>query len=230
MQFYVCVCNLAVAQTHDQDNTSSTFFSDNYLDSRHFDALTVGEFAPESNVLFLGGLHGSRGLAWNAMEQVAPSNPNNPPQFKFTGNRNAFKMDYSYWNQYAVWRFSDNTPSSGTVVDWITAMQLQKTSSGIDLRLCGDFYAQEININAGIGWCDYVFAEDYKLMSLAKLEQYINTYKHLPEVPSEQEVYDSGIAVTEMLQIQMKKIEELTLYIIQQQKEIDELKATLETK
>jgi hypothetical protein len=44
-------------------------------------------------------------------------------------------------------------------------------------------------------------------------------------VPSEKEVFDNGIAVTEMLQIQMKKIEELTLYFLQQQKEIDELRA-----
>jgi hypothetical protein len=49
-------------------------------------------------------------------------------------------------------------------------------------------------------------------------------------VPSEKEVFDNGIAVTEMLQIQMKKIEELTLYTLQQQKEIDELKALLTDK
>jgi hypothetical protein len=61
-------------------------------------------------------------------------------------------------------------------------------------------------------------------MSLPVLEAYIKENKHLPEVPSEKEVMENGISVTEMLQIHMKKIEELTLYIIQLQKELEELK------
>jgi hypothetical protein len=106
-----------------------------------------------------------------------------------------------------------------------------KSYSQINLRVRGNFYAQAININAGIGWCDYVFAKDYRLRSLENLQLYIDTYKHLlPDVPSEKEVFDNGIAVTEMLQIQMKKIEELTLYTLQQQKEIDELRVLLAAK
>lgn len=223
----VCVCNIATAQNpvHDQDNNSTTFFSTTpkFADTRHFDGLTIGEFAVggNENVMFLGGSHGSRGLAWNAVED-------NASEFRFTENRNAFKMDYSNWNNYAVWRFSQNTPSAGTTVTWQTAMQLQKISNGdVHLRLCGDFFAREVNINAGIGWCDYVFASDYKLRSLGEVEAFIKENKHLPEVPSEKEVYEEGISVTEMLQIQMKKIEELTLYTIQQQKELEELRALL---
>gem|GEM_PF-897564 len=223
----MCVCVTASAQTHDQDNDVNSFYNNNNLFSltRHFDGLTVGSFDPSSNknVMFLGGSHGSRGFSWNAVED-------NTGLFRYAANTTAFKMDYSNWNQYAVWSFSDNIATAGSQVTWKTGMQLQNKSTGIELRLCGDFFATEININSGIGWCDYVFKEDYQLRSLAQLQKYIDTYKHLPEVPSEQDVYDSGIAVTEMLQIQMKKIEELTLYTLQQQKEIDALKALLTVK
>ncbi|MFT6113013.1 MAG: hypothetical protein ACJAXV_001804 [Bacteroidia bacterium] len=224
---FTCVSQFTQAQIHNQDNNSTSFYSGNNLFSltRHFDGLSIGQFDPVSNknVMFLGGSHGSRGLAWNALEDIAGD-------FRYTANTNAFKMDFSNWNNYAVWRFSDNTPGAGNVITWQTAMQLQKQPTGIGLRLCGDFYAKEININSGIGWCDYVFAKDYRLRSLENLQVYIDTYKHLPDVPSEKEVFDNGIAVTEMLQIQMKKIEELTLYTLQQQKEIDELKALLTDK
>jgi hypothetical protein len=226
----MCVCSVANAQApqHNQDNSGTTFFSSapKFTPTRHFNGLTVGIFDPtpgqtNENVLFLGGSHGSRGLAWNSLEDVNGI-------FRYTAGRNAFKMDYSNWNNYAVWRFSQNSPSAGTPVTWQTAMQLQKISNGdINLRLCGDFFAREININSGIGWCDYVFAPEYKLRSLGEVEAFIKKNKHLPEVPSEKEVYEEGISVTEMLQIQMKKIEELTLYAIQQQKELEELRVLL---
>lgn len=216
----VCVCSLTQAQTHDQANTSATFFPNNYMPSKHFHAITLG--AAGGN-LFLGGTNGQKGITWNAMETTTGD-------FNYTSSRNAAKMEYTHWNNlWALKLSNDATRASGAPVTWQNTLQVQLDPDPV-MRFCGDFFAQEININAGIGWCDYVFAEDYKLMSLAKLEQYINTYKHLPDVPSEQEVYDNGIAVTEMLQIQMKKIEELTLYILQQQKEIDELKTKIDNK
>lgn len=82
-------------------------------------------------------------------------------------------------------------------------------------------------------WFDYVFDNDYKLMSLSELEQFIKTKKHLPEIPSEKEVKENGINLGEMQGKLLLKIEELTLYIIEQekqlkelQKQIDELKQT----
>ena len=76
-------------------------------------------------------------------------------------------------------------------------------------------------------WCDYVFADDYKLMSLYELEQYINTNKHLPSIPSAEEVAEEGIDLGDMQKLMMEKIEELTLYIIEQEKRIQELETQL---
>lgn len=71
-------------------------------------------------------------------------------------------------------------------------------------------------------WADYVFEDSYKLRSLQELEQYIKENKHLPDVPTAASIEEKGADVGEMQKIMMQKIEELTLYIIQQQKVMDE--------
>ena len=76
-------------------------------------------------------------------------------------------------------------------------------------------------------WSDYVFADEYKLMPLEQVEKFVNENKHLPNVPSAVEVVESGIDVAKMDAKLLEKIEELTLYIIQQQKEINELKTLI---
>ncbi len=76
-------------------------------------------------------------------------------------------------------------------------------------------------------WSDFVFAEDYKLRTLSEVENYISKNKHLPDVPSANEVEQNGYDITKMDATLLQKIEELTLHIIQQQKEIDELKSKL---
>ena len=76
-------------------------------------------------------------------------------------------------------------------------------------------------------WSDYVFKEDYSLRSLDEVDQYIQTHQHLPEVPSAQELVNSGIDVVQMDATLLKKIEELTLYVIALKKELKEVNAKL---
>jgi hypothetical protein len=78
-------------------------------------------------------------------------------------------------------------------------------------------------------WSDFVFADDYKLPSLAEVEAFIAINKHLPNVPSEIEVLENGIDLANMQAIQQQKIEELTLYIIQLKKEMDAMKVEMES-
>jgi hypothetical protein len=73
--------------------------------------------------------------------------------------------------------------------------------------------------NTGIGWADYVFAKDYKLMPLNEVEQHIKEKGYLPNMPSAAEVEEQGIAVGDLIKRQQEKIEELTLYMIEMQKE-----------
>ena len=76
-------------------------------------------------------------------------------------------------------------------------------------------------------WADYVFDMEYSLMPLKELEEYISTHKHLPRVPSQQTVQAEGIDLGEMNVILLEKIEELTLYVIEQNKEMKRQKREL---
>jgi hypothetical protein len=80
--------------------------------------------------------------------------------------------------------------------------------------------AKQICVNLTMAWCDYVFEENYKLMPLKELKTFINKYKHLPEIPSAQEMEKEGLNVNNLLTLQMKKIEELSLYAIEQDAKI----------
>ena len=83
------------------------------------------------------------------------------------------------------------------------------------------------NVN---GWADYVFNKDYKLMPLEDVENFINENKHLPEVPSAQEVVDNGVELKGMNVLLLKKVEELTLHIIELNKKLNSLEETVNQK
>jgi len=90
------------------------------------------------------------------------------------------------------------------------------------LAVEGKIGAREVEVKAG-SWADFVFKKNYNLKSLEEVESYIDSNNHLPDVPSEAEVVKNGVAVGEMLKLQMQKIEELTLYLIEQNKRIQAL-------
>ena len=74
---------------------------------------------------------------------------------------------------------------------------------------------------------NFVFEKEYDLMSIYELEKFINSNKHLPDIPSKNEVEQAkGFEIGEMQVNLLKKVEELTLYIISLQKQVDELKGT----
>ena len=72
---------------------------------------------------------------------------------------------------------------------------------------------------------DYVFEPDYRLRSLEEVEKYVKTNKHLPEVPSAKEFKENGYSVGQMDDLLLRKVEELTLYIIEQDKKTKKLKS-----
>ena len=69
-------------------------------------------------------------------------------------------------------------------------------------------------------WPDYVFKDDYNLKTIEEVEAFVKENKHLPDVPSEDEILENGMSVGEMNKILVQKVEELTLYIIEQNKTI----------
>ncbi|MDR1716809.1 MAG: hypothetical protein LBS20_13305 [Prevotella sp.] len=93
-----------------------------------------------------------------------------------------------------------------------------------ELDINGTIRAKEVKIEA-TGWSDFVFAKDYKLPALSDVETHIKEYRHLPDMPSESDVLENGISMGEMQAKLLQKIEELTLYVIELEKEIKSLKS-----
>jgi hypothetical protein len=100
-------------------------------------------------------------------------------------------------------------------------------ASGYKLSVNGKIICTEIRVNLVAEWPDYVFKPGYKLMPVRELGAFVDQNGHLPNIPPAAEIGKSGLEMGEMQRKMMEKIEELSLYIIQQQKEIDELKEQL---
>ena len=81
----------------------------------------------------------------------------------------------------------------------------------------------KVEVASVAGWADYVFEKDYNLLTLDKLQDYINKNNHLPEVPTAKDVVKNGFELKAMNVLLLKKVEELTLYLLQQEKRIKDL-------
>lgn len=92
------------------------------------------------------------------------------------------------------------------------------------LYVKGSIIAEEVYVKLYANWPDFVFAKDYGLMELNTLKDFIETEGHLPNIPSEDEIdAEGGVATGEIIRLQMQKIEELTLYILELNERMEEL-------
>ena len=96
------------------------------------------------------------------------------------------------------------------------------------LNVVGGILTDSIRVAHVIHWSDHVFADDYKLMNLADLGSFIKRHHHLPGIPAQHEVEEQGVDLLAMNTKLLEKVEELTLYILAQQKQIDALKLNVE--
>lgn len=153
----------------------------------------------------------------------------------FLGNRAGFELntsntflvqDYLYYQMAPL--IKGDFPS-GKVGIAVTDFPL--TAGSVDVSrykffVKGGLLAEEIRV--ATTWADYVFEKDYKLPTLQEVEKHIAEKGHLINVPSGKQIEQDGISVGEMAKIQQEKIEELTLYIIEQnkinEKQAEELK------
>lgn len=101
-------------------------------------------------------------------------------------------------------------------------------TQGYMLAVAGNVVAEAVKVELQGNWPDFVFEKEYDLLGLLETESFIQKHGHLPNVPSAKEVKQNGISLGEMDAKLLQKIEELTLHTIQQQKEIERLKATNE--
>lgn len=113
------------------------------------------------------------------------------------------------------------------VRDTVVVLGKPETDKFVDLNVNGKIQAREVEVYIGYWW-DHVFEPDYHLPSLEEVESFISKNKHLPGIPSEKEILEEGVNLAEMDGLLLKKIEELTLYMIELKNENTHLALEIE--
>lgn len=117
---------------------------------------------------------------------------------------------------------------SGSVASYMgeVAVGTSTVPSGYKLAVEGKIRAREIRVDQDT-WPDYVFDKEYELLTLEEVQKHIEEKGHLPNIPSAQEVEKNGVELGEMDRLLLEKIEQLTLYVLEQQRQLETQKVQL---
>lgn len=157
----------------------------------------------------------------------------------------SYAIEFNSGSHGLLFRTAENQEPRGTeITNWRDALTIktdgaitlngkvgintENTTTGYALAVDGGVIATKVYIQDVEDWPDHVFDEGYGLMPLNELKRFIGNNRHLPGVPTQAEVEENGYDVNGMQQAMMRKIEELTLYTLQQQEEIEALRRTVE--
>ena len=148
---------------------------------------------------------------------------------RFKTNMSAYHFDKPLYLQHTTIRgtgnalmFYTHTNTLGiTILHDRVGIGTQNPQYKLDVK--GGIRAQEVVVETT--GADFVFADDYQLRPLSEVEAFITENKHLPEIQSAQEMQENGVSVSELQTKLLQKIEELTLYILQQEERIRLLEA-----
>ncbi|TAL58648.1 MAG: hypothetical protein EPN85_11085 [Bacteroidetes bacterium] len=118
--------------------------------------------------------------------------------------------------------------SLGIGLSGMSQAQRTATLNEYKLAVLGKVVAQEYVAKLSGAWPDYVFNKNYKLKDLEELEKFVKAENHLPGIPNAKEMEKNGVSLSEMSKLQMEKIEELTLYMIQVNKSVNQMNKEIE--
>jgi hypothetical protein len=194
----------------------------------------IGTNAPDAKLDVNGSIQTGGGAnnfyGFGESSASKPIDVRTGPQYPYVFNWHT-GLTFSAHSTYGGIRFYNqgypNMYGEGVMVMAITNNNVGIGTTAPDAKLAvkGQIHAQEVKVDLlGAMVPDYVFAKEYKLKSLAEVEAYVKTNSHLPEVPSAKEIEKNGLQLGEMNMVLLKKIEELTLHAIEQQKQIELLK------
>ena len=176
----------------------------------------IGTTSPQERLDFVGSIQ-SDYLGVNAVNsaeggEIRLDGPAGYNDWKIDNRYGQFRLHHSGSNHLTV------HPNGQVGIGTVSA-----PLGSHKLAVEGSIGAREIKVEVG-SWSDFVFDNDYELRSLEEVAQHIKEKGHLPEIPNETEALTEGINLGEMNAKLLQKIEELTLYLINQNEEIKQLK------
>jgi len=169
---------------------------------------------------------------WRNAENLEVFRLNQDGSTRWSGNASSYtEVASNTYGQFIRQYANDGSTLSWLIKGYATADGVQAYFNNGGINANGRVRAREVVVDNSTTWPDYVFEEDYHLISLAELENYIKTNKHLPGIPNQAEVKEEGISLGEMNRKLLEKVEELTLHLIEQQKQVEALtKIVMHTK
>lgn len=165
---------------------------------------------------------GSISVGGAYIELHAGLEPGNPGAMDFSVTNGGEGYTFQSWDGHGWWNALMNIGTDGKVAIGQSLIWPHNTPGSYKLYVQDGILTEKLKVaNIGTGsWADFVFANDYELMPLSNVEAFVKKNKHLPEIPSAEEVSKDGIDMVTMDAKLLQKIEELTLYVIDQQKQI----------
>jgi hypothetical protein len=140
---------------------------------------------------------------------------NNGWQRRVSGYESWILSNYITSNNSGYFRIFHSDAQAGSAITNLRAL--------LSLSPNGTLYTKAVVVSNS--WSDYVFDKNYQVMPLSEVRKYIAENKHLPGIPSADEIEQDGISLGDISQKQMAKIEELTLYAIQQEEKLKKLES-----
>ncbi len=168
-------------------------------------------------------LRGNTSYYYHSNYAVAPVAYVTTPFQETGGPAHTFKTaEDPYVNRYGI-SYPQTAYFTGPLVNYFAGSVGVGTAHPGNYKLAvdGAIGARRIKVTQET-WADFVFAPEYQLPSLYKVEEYLQHNRHLPGIPSAAEVKKEGLDLGDMNKKLLQKVEELTLYMIQQQKKLDE--------
>ena len=181
------------------------------------------------------GLQGNAGAVSGFFESYDPQNyPTSATSWwhlidsRHSNVSNNYAMQFagSFFDQKLFFRKTNNNPAQlwkeVIMAETNGSVGIATTTIPNDYKLAvgGNIIAEKVVVKLKTDWPDYVFKTTYRLCPLEEVELYINQNKHLPEVPSADEISKTGIDLGQINTKLLQKVEELTLYLISQHKEL----------
>jgi hypothetical protein len=188
----------------------------------------IGTSAPQAKLEITTGTGGVSGLRFTNLTSANTASTSTNKVLTVDNAGNVILANYSSGGREAavdaLWKKTEagmlQTNQTGAVV---IGKDLRSVPSGYQLYVADGILTEKVKVAVknSSDWSDYVFANNYKLRPLNEVEAFVKANKHLPGVPSAQQVVEEGVDMAKMDAKLLEKVEELTLYMIQVKKDSD---------